>query len=383
MSLRARYWTLFALGALAATCAILALVLFGAFGGQGLGGSPLSASPPAGAGEAGLEGRITDIYRRASPGVVFIQAQVVQEGQSPFGPRQRGGVATGTGFVLDEEGFILTNAHVVENARRVRVRTDENTLVGAEVVGSDLSSDLAVLKVDARATDLPPLPLGDSRAVKVGDPVLALGNPFGLEDTITSGIVSALQRQITAPDGFSIEGVIQTDAAVNPGNSGGPLLDGEGRVIGVNSQIATAGPQSRGSVGIAFAVPIETAKRIVPELKADGEVERPFLGVSTIAVTSSLASELSLTARRGALVVSVAPGSPADRAGLRGAARGSTGALGAGGDVLVRVDGRDVDSPEDVSGAIGDNEPGDLIPVEVARAGKRVRTQIRLGQRPR
>jgi S1-C subfamily serine protease len=154
-------------------------------------------------------------------------------------------VATGTGFVLDREGFILTNAHVVENARRVRVRIDEGTLVDAEVVGSDLSTDLAVLRVDPRGADLRPVPLGVSRDVEVGDPVLALGNPFGLEDTVTSGIVSALQRQLRAPDGFTIDGVIQTDAAVNPGNSGGPLMDARGRVIGVNSQIATAGRGSR------------------------------------------------------------------------------------------------------------------------------------------
>lgn len=374
MSLRARYWTLFALGALAATCAVLLLVLLGAFEGASGPETSLAGSGPSG-------DRVTEIYRRASPGVVFIQAEVAQEGNSPFGPPQRGAAATGTGFVLDEQGYILTNAHVVENARRVRVRIDEGTLIAADLVGSDPSSDLAVLRVDPRSAKLRPLPIGESREVEVGDPVLALGNPFGLEDTITSGIVSALQRQITAPDGFTIEGVIQTDAAVNPGNSGGPLMDAEGRVIGVNSQIATAGPQARGSVGIAFAVPIETAKRIVPALKDDGKVERTFLGVSSIAVTPSVARQLGLGVNRGALVVSVAEGSPADRAGLRGASPGGTGALSRGGDVLVRVDGRRISSPEDLSAAIAARRPGDVIAVEALRAGRRITARVQLAER--
>ncbi len=276
---------------------------------------------------------------------------------------------------------MLTNAHVVENARRVRVRIDEGTLVDAEVVGSDLSTDLAVLRVDPRGADLRPVPLGVSRDVEVGDPVLALGNPFGLEDTVTSGIVSALQRQLRAPDGFTIDGVIQTDAAVNPGNSGGPLMDARGRVIGVNSQIATAGRGSRGSVGIAFAVPIDTAKRVVPQLKANGSVERAFFGV-TIGVTPTLADTLGLGVARGALIVSVADGSPAARAGLRGASRGTSGALGPGGDVLLRIADRRIESPEDLNAAIVGRDPGDVVEVEVSRGGRRLERRIRLVQRP-
>lgn len=367
---------------IAALAAILALALFGVLGTEAAEtGDPPPDRLASGQG-SGLDDRITSIYRAASPGVVFIQAEVVREGRSPFGPPQRGGVATGTGFVLDREGFMLTNAHVVENARRVRVRIDEGTLVDAEVVGSDLSTDLAVLRVDPRGADLRPVPLGVSRDVEVGDPVLALGNPFGLEDTVTSGIVSALQRQLRAPDGFTIDGVIQTDAAVNPGNSGGPLMDARGRVIGVNSQIATAGRGSRGSVGIAFAVPIDTAKRVVPQLKANGSVERAFFGVSTIGVTPTLADTLGLGVARGALIVSVADGSPAARAGVRGASRGTSGALGPGGDVLLRIADRRIESPEDLNAAIVGRDPGDVVEVEVSRGGRRLERRIRLVQRP-
>ena len=373
---------MFALGAVAALAAILLLALFGGLGTEDADVDPATPlSRPTGAGPE-LDQRITSIYREASPGVVFIQAEVVREGRSPFGPQQRGGVATGTGFVLDREGFVLTNAHVVENARRVRARIDENTLVSAEVVGSDPSTDLALLRVNPREADLQPLPLGVSRDVEVGDPVLALGNPFGLEDTVTSGIVSALQRQIRAPDGFTIDGVIQTDAAVNPGNSGGPLMDARGRVIGINSQIATAGPQSRGSVGIAFAVPIDTAKRVVPQLKAGGRVERAFFGVSTIDLSPTLRRSLGIEAEQGALVVNVAAGSPADRAGLRGASRGTSGALGPGGDVLVRIADRRIESPEDVNAAIVGRDPGDVVEVEVSRGGRRLELRIALVQRP-
>lgn len=380
MSLRTGYWMMFALGAVAALAAILLLALFGGIGTQA---ADIDPAQRAGDHDPELDQRITSIYRAASPGVVFIQAEVVREGRSsPFGPQQRGGVATGTGFVLDREGFVLTNAHVVENARRVRVRIDEDTLVDADVVGSDPSTDLALLRVDPREADLRPLPLGVSRDVEVGDAVLALGNPFGLEDTVTSGIISALQRQIRAPDGFTIDGVIQTDAAVNPGNSGGPLMDARGRVIGINSQIATAGPQSRGSVGIAFAVPIDTAKRVVPQLKTGGRVERAFFGVSTIDLTPTLRRSLGIEAERGALVVNVAAGSPADRAGLRGASRGTSGALGPGGDVLVRIADRRIESPEDVNAAIVGRDPGDVVEVEVLRGGRRLELRIALAQRP-
>ncbi len=252
--------------------------------------------PAADEGSDGLT--VSDIYDRASPGVVFVQAEGAAS-ESPFGPPGGGGggAATGSGFVLDKEGNVLTNAHVVDRADQVSVRFGENDVVDAEVVGADLSSDLAVLKVDPDKADLEPLPLGDSKDLKVGDPTIAIGNPFGFDRTVTTGIVSALQRQIQAPNGFSIDEVVQTDASINPGNSGGPLLDAAGRVIGVNSQIATGG--ASGSVGIGFAVPIDTAKSVIPQLEENGEVERAFLGVTTAPVDSQQAEDLNLPVDQG------------------------------------------------------------------------------------
>ena len=221
-----------------------------------------------------------DIYEKEGAGVVFIEASGVAAEQSPlFGVPPQEGTATGSGFVVDDRGFILTNAHVVDGADEVSVRFEEGEgSVDAELKGIDPSTDLALLKVDPDDAELQPLPLGSSGDVRVGDPVVAIGNPFGFTRTVTTGIVSALQRQIEAPNGFAIPDVIQTDASINPGNSGGPLLDANGRVIGINSQIATGGTGS-GSVGIGFAIPINTAKRLLPQLREGGEIERAYLGV--------------------------------------------------------------------------------------------------------
>src|SRR5215218_3092444 len=241
--------------------------------------APLAAASPASQSRSGgLTAR--DIYRQAAPGVVFVRARSVQETPSPFEifPRQQENLSTGSGFVLDDEGHILTNAHVVASSLDVRVSFSDHRTVAARVVGKDPDTDLAVLAVDPKEVKLHPLTLGDSRAVRVGDPTVAIGNPFGLERTLTTGVVSALQRRITAPSGFAIEDVIQTDAAINPGNSGGPLLDAAGRVIGVNSQIAT-GEGSSGNVGIGFAVPAATVTRVLPALESAGRVRRPFLGI--------------------------------------------------------------------------------------------------------
>jgi S1-C subfamily serine protease len=257
---------------------------------------------------------------------------------------------------------------------------DDAGLIRAEVVGSDLSTDLAVLKVNP-ADMARPLPLGRIDTVDVGDEVLAIGNPFGLEDTITRGIVSARQRRITAPNGFVIEGAIQTDAAVNPGNSGGPLIDMDGLVIGVNSQIATGGA-SRSSAGIAFAVPVSTVREIVPDLIDDGRIERPFLGVSTIEVTESLADRLELGTDSGALIVTLAPRSPAARAGLRPAPGAGGGALIGGGDVIVSARGRPVSGPDDVADAVLAAEIGDELRFGVVRDGERRDVTVTLAARP-
>jgi S1-C subfamily serine protease len=301
---------------------------------------------------------VNDIYERVSPGVVFIEAQGVT-GESPFGLPQRGGVASGSGFVLDRDGSILTNAHVVEGAKDVTVTFEDNEQVPAEVVGADLSSDLAVLEVD---------------------PDEVLGSPFGFESTVTTGIVSALQRQIQAPNGFQIAEVIQTDASINPGNSGGPLLDGQGRVIGINSQIATSG--ATGSTGVGFAVPTSTAETVIPQLKEGGEVERAFLGVTTTDVDSTVAEELDLPVEQGALVQDVVPDGPSDDAGIRAGDKDTAGGLVAGGDIIVKVDGQEVVESADVAVAIEDNQPGDTVDVELYRGDEVETLEVELGERP-
>jgi S1-C subfamily serine protease len=326
---------------------------------------------------------VQEIYERDGPGVVFIQAEVRSQSVSPFGlPQDEGGTATGSGFVLDKDGYILTNAHVVEGAKKAGVRfTEESDLVEAEVVGSDLSTDLAVLKIDPdEAPELNPLALGDSGKIRVGDPVIAIGNPFGYSRTVTTGIVSALQRQIDAPNNFTIDNVIQTDASINPGNSGGPLIDARGQVVGINSQIATGG--SNGSVGIGFAVPVNTAKQIVPQLKDDGKVERAYLGVTTMTVDSQLAEDLNLPVEDGALIQDVVDDGPADKGGLRAGRTEIGEGLRVGGDIIVRVDGQDIARSSDVAEAILDREPGDEIEIEYFRGDERRSARVKLGERP-
>jgi S1-C subfamily serine protease len=303
---------------------------------------------------------------------------------SPFGaPGQGGGTATGSGFVIDEQGHVITNAHVVEGATDVRVTLSEDGEVyAAEVLGADPSTDVAVIEVDAPADALVPLGLADSSRVAVGDPVVAIGNPFGLDRTATAGIVSAVQREISAPNGFTITDAIQTDAPINPGNSGGPLLDSGGRVIGINSQIES---QSGGNVGIGFAVPINTAREIAEQLIADGEVEHAFLGVSGTDLTTEIADVLNLDADGGALVQSVVPGSPADEAGIEaGEAEVTVGGepFRAGGDLIVAVDGEPVVGVEDLIAAVDAKQPGDEVELTLLRAGDERTVTVELGDRP-
>src|SRR3954451_8215317 len=233
-----------------------------------------------------------DIYDRYAPGVVFIRSEVIQQSDNPFsfgfGGAQKS-EATGSGFVIDAGGDILTNNHVIDGATAgsITVQFADKKTLKAKVVGKDPSTDLALLKVDPEGLALKALPLGSSKDVHVGDPTIAIGNPFGLDRTLTTGVVSALQRQIQAPNGFAIKDVIQTDAAINPGNSGGPLIDAAGRVIGINSQIETGGGSS-GNVGIGFAVPIDTAKAILNNLKTGETVQRAYLGVTSLTIDGQL-----------------------------------------------------------------------------------------------
>jgi S1-C subfamily serine protease len=305
------------------------------------------------------------IYVKDAPGVVFVTSTIVRQTESPFGffrgEGEQQGQATGSGIVIDGQGTILTNWHVVENAVKVTVSFENNQTADATVVGKDPSNDLALLHVSAEGNKLHPIPLGDSSKAQVGDPVLAIGNPFGFARTLTTGVVSALQRQITAPNGFTISNVIQTDAPINPGNSGGPLLNAAGEVIGINSQIESG--NSGGSVGIGFAVPINTAKAQLPQLKKGGTIRGAYLGVSTRTVDASLAA-LNLPVKSGALVESVQANTPAQKAGLKAGGLNvetSAGSVAVGGDIIVSLDGRAVNSSEDLAAAVQSHKPGDKV----------------------
>jgi S1-C subfamily serine protease len=334
---------------------------------------------------------INEIYRRAGDGVASIKSELGGEAApppSPFGPPEPQpegeGAATGSGFLIDGDGHVITNSHVVEGAKRVEVTlgsSDES--YEAEIVGTDPATDVALLRIDAPADQLQPLALGDSSKVPVGEPVVAIGNPFGLEKTVTAGIVSALQRQIQAPNGFSISHVIQTDAPINPGNSGGPLIDSSGQVIGINTQIQTGGAQ--GNVGIGFAVPINTARDVVEQLRERGEVQHAYLGVSGGTITPDLANALKLPVDRGVLIAEVVEGGPADEAGLEGGDSSATieGAnIQVGGDIVTEIDGRPVSGMEDVIDAVNSSSPGDELRMTVLRDGDSRDATVKLGVRP-
>ena len=331
--------------------------------------------------EPGSSLSVRAIAGKASPGVAYLTAEVTEEPSSPLSPAPERGQASGTGFVLNEDGYIATAAHVIDDARRVRVALGEADPIPAEIVGKDLSTDLAVVKVDPNEAELTPVPLGDSEAVQVGDPVVAIGNPFGYEHTVTTGIVSAIGRSIQAPNEFSIDDAIQTDAAINPGNSGGPLLDARGRVIGINSQIATDGG-SQGFQGIGFAVPVNLAKRILPQLIEKGEVKHAYIGITTAPVTPEIADRLKLPADEGALVQEVQPSSPASRAGLREGSTQNAIGIVSGGDLVVGIEGKPVESPEDIAAAIADNAPGEKVPIEFYRGDAKRTVTVTLGNRP-
>ena len=334
-----------------------------------------------------------DIYVRDAPGVVFVTSTIVQKAESPFnlfggGETQRQGEATGSGIVIDGNGTILTNYHVVENAIKVTVSVEKGQTVNAQVVGKDPSNDLAILRVPTDGLTLHPLTLGDSSGVQVGDPVLAIGNPFDLERTLTTGVISALQRQITAPNGFTIDNVLQTDAPINPGNSGGPLLNAAGQVIGINSQIETGG-SGGGSVGIGFAVPINTAKSEIAELEKGGTVRGAYLGLTSLTVDGSLTA-LNLPVKSGVLVQTVQKGTAAAKAGIRGGSVSTStenGQVAVGGDIIVSVDGKAVNSSEELANDIVAKKPGDTITIGLERAvgkGKYEHKTVKatLGSRP-
>ena len=319
--------------------------------------------PPAGGAQS-----VQAVVAESAPAVVKVT--VGGEGE---------GGRLGSGFLVDRRGRVLTNAHVIDDATTASVTFDDGTESSSRVLGTDESTDLAVLLVSELPEGVEPLPLGRSSALVVGDPVVAIGNPFGLERTATTGIVSALKRIITAPNGFEIQNVIQTDAAINQGNSGGPLLDRRGRVLGINSQIAT---ESGGSNGIGFAVPIDTIRPVADSIIAGGTPEHAWLGVTGRSVTPAIARALGIGDLRGVAVVAVDDRGPAGEAGLKAATTPRDADVPRGGDLIIAVDGRPVEDMADVSRAVSSRAVGETLPLTVLRDGRRADLRIVLEDRP-
>jgi putative serine protease PepD len=333
---------------------------------------------------------IGQIYDKARAGVVLITATSTVTAQNPldpFGPPQKEQQqALGSGFVIDRQGHILTNAHVVVGASKVQVGfggTGAKTYQ-ASVVGLDKAADIAVLKVDLPGSALQPLTLGNSSAVHVGDPVVAIGNPLGETQTVTSGIVSAVQRQISSlAHNQDIYGAIQTDAAINHGNSGGPLLNSRGQVIGITSQILSSGSNG-GSIGIGFAIPIDTAKQVADQIINTGHAQQTYLGIEGVPLTSGVSQALNIPSTHGVLVARVAPGSPAAKAGIRGGnttatTSGQTYVLG--GDVIVSLNGKAITTFSDLAEPIQGMQPGTTVTLGVLRDGKQRTVKVVLASR--
>ena len=349
--------------------------------------TPTSYTAPSGSATTGLTPQ--QIYSNVSGGVVMVLSDFGASGTNVFGQSQ-GSQALGTGFVVDKSGYILTNAHVVdENGQRASSVTvvfnkggSETQRVPGELVGVDVGSDVAVIKVDPGKVGLKPLPLGDSDAVQVGEDVVAIGNPLGYDFSITAGIVSATGRSLQAPNGQTIPNGIQTDAAINQGNSGGPLIDSSGKVIGINEQIASSGG---GNDGLGFAVPINTAIRSLEQLKANGKVAYAWMGVGLNTLTSDVASTFNMKTQGGALVEQVSPGSPAAKAGIKAGnqrvdVQGQQFIIG--GDVIVKADNTTIKTADDLIAFLGTKKPGDTITVTVERDGKMQDLKLTLAERP-
>ena len=349
--------------------------------------APASSEPAAF--QNGPRESINAIYRASAPGVVHIETTTrVQQPADPFFGNPFGTSETqralGSGFVIDKAGHIVTNYHVVRGANTIQVSFSNNERFKARLVGVDPSTDIAVLKVDVKSRALKALPLGNSDSVRVGDQVIAIGNPFGLDRSVTAGIVSAVQRRIEAPNSLSISHVIQTDAALNHGNSGGPLLNAQGQVVGVNAQIETGGV-SDGNVGIGFAIPINTVKDVVAELIKHGKVEHAFLGIEGKTLTPPIARLFHLPVSSGVLVATVRKGSGADQAGVKPATNQVTvegESWPAGGDVIVKVDGQPVPTVDRLIDLIAAKKPGDKIHVQIVRGTNHQTMTVKLGRQP-
>ncbi|HEX8140500.1 MAG TPA: trypsin-like peptidase domain-containing protein [Pyrinomonadaceae bacterium] len=336
-----------------------------------------SEAQPAGVTDPSLatdEQNNVEVYKAISPGVAYITSTTVQQGF--FGDVEEG-QGSGSGSVIDDQGHILTNYHVIEGAQRLSVSLGGDKKYPARVVGGDPDTDLAVIQIEAPRDQLTVVPLGDSDKLVVGQKVLAIGNPFGLDRTLTTGVISGLQRPIRARNGRPIEGAVQTDASINPGNSGGPLLDSHGRMIGINSQILSP---AGGSVGVGFAIPINIAKRVVPQLIQYGVVRRPKLGVGTRDV-ESLRTQIRLPVSDGVLIIQVAAGSSAAAAGLRPTMQTEDGEIVLG-DIITAIDGEKVGDQDDLYRILDKHQLGDVVKVEVFRDRGRVTVPVRLIELP-
>jgi S1-C subfamily serine protease len=317
-----------------------------------------------------------EVYRAASPGVVYIQSTAMV--RDFFGMFSRPIEGAGSGSIIDDQGDILTNFHVIADAEKLMVSFGSGKNYPAKVIGKDPDTDLAVIRLlETPKEALTIVPMGDSDKLIVGQKVLAIGNPFGLDRTLTTGVISGLQRPIRAENGRLIEGAIQTDASINPGNSGGPLLDSHGRMIGINSQIESP---SGASAGVGFAIPISIAKRIVPQLIRDGEIKRPKLGIVPRDV-ESLGNQVQLPVSYGVLIWNVQPGSAAANAGLRGLVQTENGDVELG-DIIVAVDGEKVSNNDELFRILDKHQLGDTVNVEVFRKGRRISVPVRLTEPP-
>jgi S1-C subfamily serine protease len=320
------------------------------------------------------------IYERVADGVVNVISTAVQ---MDFFFNAFPSQGSGSGSIIDTRGHILTNHHVAANAQKLEVTLADGSKWPAKLIGSDPDNDLAVIKIDAPKEKLKVILMGDSKNLRIGQKVLAIGNPFGLERTLTTGIISSLGRTIRSEVGNLMEDIIQTDAAINPGNSGGPLLNSDGEIIGINSAIISP---SGGSVGIGFAIPVNTAKRMVPELIAKGYVTYPWIGATIQSLIPEVAKFLKIKVERGAMIAEVAKGGPADKAGLKaGKQKVQVGNMIviAGGDIVVKADQRDVKTNDELIRYIREKKPGDTILLKLYRKGKFEDVKVTLGERPR
>lgn len=321
-----------------------------------------------------------ELYKKLSPGVVNITSTILERDFFfNIVPRQ----GTGSGSIIDGKGYILTNHHVIQDARKLEVTLANGKKYTARFIGSDPSTDLAVLKIDAPSRDLRVIPMGSSKNLQVGQKVLAIGNPFGLGQTLTTGVISSVGRTLRSTNGALVEDIIQTDASINPGNSGGPLIDSAGKMIGINTAIFSP---TGANVGIGFAIPVDTAKRVLQDLIEKGHYAYPWLGATFMTLFPDFADALKLPVKKGAMIVDVVPGGPADRAGLRGGdkrAQIGNSIIVVGGDVITKLNSQPIEDADSVIREIRRMRPGDRIRLEIVRwNGNRDNVTVTLGEQP-